>query len=87
PELDQFRVAPVFGLTSAQPVEPTVSVAVPVVAQAPTAPAPVQAVPTHSPAPTQQRPQAEADVDPISEIESLIGSAVRIDLNSPPKSL
>jgi hypothetical protein len=82
PEVDQFRVAPVFGLTTSRPVEPTVSVAVPVAPSIPAAPASVQAVPAPAPAPAQQRPSASADVDPISEIESLIGSAVRIDLDS-----
>ncbi|WP_170848579.1 SPOR domain-containing protein [Devosia sp. YR412] len=86
PEQDRFKVAPVFGLGSGQ-AEPSVA---PVVS-APVVAAPVQAAPTRSePTLDWRQPAAQSDPsvrdddigrDPIDEIESLIGRAVRVDLD------
>ncbi|HTN60952.1 MAG TPA: hypothetical protein VL147_05290, partial [Devosia sp.] len=81
---DSFRVPPVFGLgTSTPPVEPAAPAPEPVAPVKPHAehgylqPV-VSQTATETPADT-----AEADFDPIDEIESLIGRAVRVELDSP----
>jgi len=78
PESDRFRIAPVFGLSpqapKAQPAAPVEPVAKPVESRV--APSPFIAA---EPEPVDERP---ADPDPIDEIESLIGRAVRVELGN-----
>ena len=91
PEQDRFKVAPVFGLGSAEPsIAPPVSQATPpVVATTPPDSAPLRSEPTfgwRQPAPAgapDQTPVLDDDStrrDPIDEIESLIGNAMRVEL-------
>ncbi|UJW85961.1 SPOR domain-containing protein [Devosia sp. SL43] len=96
PEQDRFKVPPVFGLATTPakstetivPTETSVPAAEPVVA----APAPVQLAPVETQpiprpaAPTPVAPLRPADqsdlgLDPIDEIESLIGRAMRVEFD------
>ena len=88
PEQDRFKVPPVFGLGSrpATPVEPVVSPA----AATPEAPAKVEHFASlRQPSPAVSVPPAPAAEDdglgrdPIDEIESLIGRAMRVEFDKP----
>ncbi|WP_157959930.1 SPOR domain-containing protein [Devosia submarina] len=98
PEQDKFKVPPVFGL-SAKPATPPAEARAPEPVSAPPpattaqptmAPTPVRAEPApvvEVPAPAAARPAVEDNIglDPIDEIESLIGRAVRVDLDDTPQ--
>ena len=77
PDHDRFRVPPVFGLGSAVPTP-----AAPVVS-APVVPAPARQ--PSAPVVTAPQPSAGSNVapDPIDEIESLIGRAMRVEFDLP----
>lgn len=86
PEQDRFKVAPVFGLSSGG-TDTSVS---PVVSEASVAPAPSRSEPTFGwaapqpapkPAPVADEVDDGIGRDPIDEIESLIGHALRVDLD------
>jgi hypothetical protein len=88
PEQDRFKVPPVFGLGSrpAAPVEPIVSPA----AATPEAPVQVEHFASlRQPSPAVSVPPAPAAEDdglgrdPIDEIESLIGRAMRVEFDKP----
>ncbi|WEK06337.1 MAG: SPOR domain-containing protein [Candidatus Devosia phytovorans] len=94
PEQDRFNVAPVFGLGSRSSEPVAAPVVAPVVTPQQAAPAssPVRAEPSFAwkqTAPTPAAPAApipESDTlgrDPIDEIESLIGRAMRVELDVP----
>ncbi|MBJ3785559.1 SPOR domain-containing protein [Devosia sediminis] len=74
PAADSFGVPPVFGLGSSQPVASS---------------APVAREPAPTPAPQAPRPEVAARareddaVDPLDEIERLVGPAVRLNTASP----
>lgn len=72
-EADRFTVAPVFGLSSKTPPAPTST----------NAPTPQPAPVPPAPAPVAPPPALSADLDPMAEIESLIGEAVRVELEGP----
>ena len=88
PEQDRFKVAPVFGLGSGAAVPsvaPVVSEPV-VAAPAPVADAPARTEPSFdwrqpAPEPTPDALDDGIGRDPIDEIESLIGSAMRVELD------
>jgi hypothetical protein len=97
-EQDKFKVPPVFGLSAKpapQPAEPKADEPVHAPAPADTAestlaPTPVRAQPApvvEVPAPVAAKPAADDNIglDPIDEIESLIGRAVRVDLDDAPQ--
>ncbi|WP_332685937.1 SPOR domain-containing protein [Devosia sp.] len=90
-EQDRFKVAPVFGLAS-QPassldraVAPSTNVPLPTPAQVASTFGWRQTPPTISthPAPTKDSEDDGVGRDPIDEIESLIGSAMRVELDRP----
>ncbi len=87
---DRFKVPPVFGLGSAAstgavaavptgtgPVEPSIAPA------ANRSPGPAAPRPSATPAAPPPAPTANADVDPIDEIENLIGRAMRVEFDLP----
>lgn len=96
-EQDAFKVPPVFGL-AAKPSAPEGRAPEPVRAQPPSpttepslAPTPIRAEPAPVvavPAPVAAKPSEDDNVglDPIDEIESLIGRAVRVDLDDTPQA-
>lgn len=84
---DNFEVPPVFGLggptrSTATPTAPNLEASAPPPAVAPTPAAPVSAAhlaPTPTPAPVTRAP-----IDPLDEIEQLIGEAVRLGTQQDP---
>lgn len=98
PESDSFRVAPVFGLGTTPPAAaPTPTQAAPVAPVAPpraehgylspVTREPERAAPVEEPEIEQaieadSNDDAEVGLDPIDEIESLIGRAVRVELDN-----
>lgn len=91
PEQDRFKVAPVFGLGSGTPEAPVAPVVnAPIATPAPSAPVraePSFRWPQSKPATAPEPAPADEDDgigrDPIDEIESLIGRAVRVELDAP----
>lgn len=87
PEVDRFKVAPVFGLGSPQAQQSVAPVVTPQVAPA-VAARPERAEPAFAAEPAARtKPTAMDDTvgsDPIDEIESLIGSAMRVELAPAP---
>lgn len=96
-EQDRFKVPPVFGLgtTPAKSAETIVPVA-----EAPFAPEPAISAPVEPPAPARpvapepmiasvasQADDAALGLDPIDEIESLIGRAMRVEFDKPEPSI
>jgi hypothetical protein len=81
PETDKFRVAPVFGLGTTPAKQADVPSKAPEAAPEPQAQAYV--APVASPSTPAAEAADAAPMDPIEEIESLIGRAMRVDLNGP----
>ena len=83
-EQDRFKIPPVFGLGS-KPVtaEPVNSPVVMPVDAAPTAPSPMLRQPTPAVVPSTPSPDDDLGRDPIDEIESLIGRAMRVEFDKP----
>lgn len=84
---DNFKVAPIFGLGGPAPAKPPTPVAKPTL-YPPEAPVIAPPSPQHHVAPVVQAapdvvaaPMLDEQSDPIDEIESLIGNAVRVDLD------
>ncbi len=84
PESDNFRIPPVFGLgttppsaANTDPAPEPVAVARPRAEHGYLSPQPAV------PAMAQPTNNSEADLDPIDEIEGLIGRAVRVELDNP----
>ena len=89
-EQDRFKVPPVFGLGTspapAAPVQPTAPVFAEPAVDAPIQRAPAEptfAAPQSSPTPAVQPADDQVGRDPIDEIESLIGRAMRVEFDKP----